>query len=38
MSGTERKRAERIGYPVMIKAALGGGGKGHAAPPSPGGI
>lgn len=25
---TGQKEAEKIGYPVMIKAALGGGGKG----------
>ena len=35
---TGRKLAEEIGYPVMIKAALGGGGKGMRTAFSPEGI
>ena len=31
----QRKEADRIGYPVMIKAALGGGGKGMRTAFSP---
>ena len=32
------KIAEEIGYPVIIKAALGGGGQGNAGGPEAGGI